>query len=322
VLGDAIEEARAFPGSRPQHLMVTLLGDYWYQRQEPVSAAALADLLAEFGVTGPSARAAFGRLARRGLLEPVRDGRDTRYRLTPQASGMLAAAGDRIFAFGRQPRSWDGTWTWVSFAIPESMRSTGNLLRRRLRWLNFAPARDAVWMAPRDLGDAAAAVIAELGVTSATITTGPMRDAAGGDPLEAWDLQTLRRRYEAFVSRFAPVCERARRQAMGYPEALLARTAAIDIWRTFPALDPELPAELMPPGWPLRGAAEVFCAVYDGLGPAAASRVRRVLARHDPDAAELVTYHTSRDIAPELSGAAAGRPGAPRHGTAGPRTGR
>lgn len=298
--GDAIEDARAFPGSRPQHLLVTLLGDYWYQREESISSTALADLLAEFGVTEQNARAALSRLAHRGLLESVRHGRATHYRLTEQAAHTLAEGSGRIFSFGRRTRSWDGTWTCVAFSIPESMRSTRNMLRRRLRWLGFAPLYDAAWFAPRDRADAAAVIISELQVKSATIITGPIQETGGDDPLHAWDLGALSARYEAFISRFTPVSDRARGPDIGYAEALLARTAIIDIWRTFPALDPELPGELLPAGWPLPTAAGLFAEVYDMLGPRATSRVKRVLGRHDPPAAELAAYHTSEDILREV----------------------
>ncbi|HEY3240474.1 MAG TPA: hypothetical protein VGL92_12965, partial [Acidimicrobiia bacterium] len=53
----------------PRHLLLTLLGDYWFGRTEHLPSAALVRLLEEFGVSATAARTALSRLARRGLLE-------------------------------------------------------------------------------------------------------------------------------------------------------------------------------------------------------------------------------------------------------------
>ena len=53
---------------RPPRLLLTLLGDYWWRRTEPLPSAALVALLAEFGVSDSAARAALSRLTRNQLL--------------------------------------------------------------------------------------------------------------------------------------------------------------------------------------------------------------------------------------------------------------
>jgi phenylacetic acid degradation operon negative regulatory protein len=294
VLGRAIEDVRAFPGLRPQHLLVTLLGDYWYRREEPISAAALTDLLAEFGVAGPCTRSVLAEMSRRGLLELTPAGNGTGYRITHRAAVMIAGGAGRIFGFGLDAPAWDGTWTRVTFAAPDGIGRIRRPLIRRLRWLGFAPLRSA-WYAPGDRAVAVAEIMSELGVRSAAVSAGPM---AREEPAAAWDLDSLRTGYEAFISRFAPVCDRAARAEPGPAEALLTRTAIIDIWRSFLSLDPGLPGELLPPGWPLPAAARVFRAGYDLLGPLAIGRVRQVLGRQDPAAAGLAAYHTAAAMAP------------------------
>src|SRR4029450_11094966 len=72
-------------GANPQHLIVTLLGDYWFGRKEHLPSAALVALANEFEITSTSARAALSRLARRGLLDSSRDGRRTFYGFTSRA---------------------------------------------------------------------------------------------------------------------------------------------------------------------------------------------------------------------------------------------
>ena len=62
---------------RPPRLLLTLLGDYWWQRTEPLPSAAIVALLAEFGVSDSAARAALSRLTRNELLVTSKTGRRT-----------------------------------------------------------------------------------------------------------------------------------------------------------------------------------------------------------------------------------------------------
>lgn len=62
---------------------------------------------------------------------------------------------------------------------------------------------------------------------------------------------------------------------------------------TFPGLDPDLPAELLPGGWPRASARELFIACYDLLGPLAALRVRQIITRYSPELADRAAYHSS-----------------------------
>ncbi|MGH3161846.1 MAG: PaaX family transcriptional regulator C-terminal domain-containing protein, partial [Streptosporangiaceae bacterium] len=76
-------------------------------------------------------------------------------------------------------------------------------------------------------------------------------------------------------------------------EALVLRTALMDEWRTFPSVDPELPAELLPPGWPAPAARVLFGQLYDALGPQAEQAFRQLVAVDDPDLATLAEAHST-----------------------------
>ena len=67
----------------------------------------------------------------------------------------------------------------------------------------------------------------------------------------------------------------------------------MDEWRAFPGLDPDLPAELLPPAWPRASARELFIGCYDLLGPLAALRVRQIITRYSPELADRAAYHSS-----------------------------
>jgi hypothetical protein len=110
--------------------------------------------------------------------------------------------------------------------------------------------------------------------------------------------------------------ERARHGFVGASEALIARTAVMDTWRNFPNLDPELPDELLPNGWPRRRARAIFAEVYNRLGPLAEVRVRQVLSEFAPDLSGFVRHHTATTVdesAPETDAGQLGdgRDGAP-----------
>ena len=291
--GDALAQVKA-AAYRPQHLLLTLLGDYWYPRYDPLPSAALVDLLSEFGVSEQNCRAALSRMSRKGLLVTGRRGRRTVYALSESAMRTLHEGTRRIFTFGGPTAPWDGRWTVVAFSIPEQNRSVRSALRIRLGWEGFASLFDGVWVAPGVRDRRAAELLTELGVDTATVIVGRASELVrGGDPARAWNLEELRSRYDEFVRVFLPVVEHLRRRPLSGHDALVARTAVIDAWRTFPGLDPELPSELLPPQWPQARARALFAEIYDALASTATAQVREVLAEHDPHAAGLATHHTT-----------------------------
>jgi phenylacetic acid degradation operon negative regulatory protein len=284
-------------GGLPQHLLVTLLGDYWFGQREQLPSAGLVDLLGEFGISASGARAALGRLARRQLLEPAKAGRRTYYGLTPTAERLFNAELARIMSFGAgDGEPWDGTWLVVAFSVPEEQRDLRHLLRSRLRWQGFAPLYDGVWVAPGRDESAVSAIMADVGVRTVTLlrATALAPGLSGpGHPLSAWNLGELRGTYEQFVSRFAPVLDRVRLGQVTASEALIARTELMDTWRRFPSLDPELPASVLPAGWPRGRSRDIFRQVYDGLGPLAELRVRQLVAAYSPEIADRAEHHTT-----------------------------
>jgi phenylacetic acid degradation operon negative regulatory protein len=289
---------RSQAGSQPQHLLITLLGDYWFLRSEHIPSAALVELLGEFGISPVGARAALSRLARRGLLVSSKQGRNTFYGLSERAAAVLEEGAHHIFEFASHEPRWDGRWTFVAFSVPEERRHVRPLLRTRLRWLGFAPLYDGLWVSPHPPPPALTDALAELDVASFTVVVGEAIPHAGAvDPISAWNLDGLRADYDAFVARFAPLRTRVRSGAVTLAEGLVARTEIMDSWRNMPSLEPELPVELLPQGWPRGDARALFIEVYDALGPVAEARVREILQRFAPELAALVTHHTDVRLA-------------------------
>ena len=243
---------------RPPRLLLTLLGDYWWQRTEPLPSAAIVALLGEFGVSDSAARAALSRLTRNGLLVTSKAGRRTFSRLSARAAAILDDGARRIFSFGAANQPWDGMWSLVAFSIPEDNRAARDALRKQLRWLGFAPLYDGLWVSPRDHAAEVIGYLKDLDITTATAfratsvpTAATSRRGPGTWTGCAGGTSTSSRSPASCGTRRRP--GRCRRS-----DALIARTRVMDEWRAFPGLDPDLPAELLPAAWPRAAARELF----------------------------------------------------------------
>lgn len=289
---------RSQAGSQSQHLLLTLLGEYFLDSSEHLASAGLVSLLAEFGVTSTGARAALSRLSRRGLLASTKTGRHTSYRLTPRATTLLREEADYLFGFGLNQGHWSGRWTVVAFSVPEDQRQSRPALRARLRWFGFAPLYDGVWISPHPPTDEIDRVLEELEIHASTVFVGDIRDRVGSTPpLSAWDLGALRTVYADFIEKFVHLRRRVGGGDVGAAEALVARTTIMDRWRTIADLDPDLPSELLPKDWPQGAARSLFVEVHEGLGALAEMRVRQVLAELSGAGSTLVSQHNSGLVA-------------------------
>ena len=285
---------RSQAGASPQHLIVSLLGGYRYGNEAELPSAALVALTEDFGVSATSARAALSRLARRGLLESSKRGRNTFYRLTSDAADVLMDDLERTMRLGLDVRPWDGSWTVVMFSLPEDRRDVRHLLRTNLRWRGFAPLFDGAWVSPRAEVAETRAILDDLGIDSFAVLESRILDSAGeGDPLAAWDLTSLAQSYKLFSAEFARVGERVSQGDVSAAEALVLRGRVLDAWSEYLVLDPDLPVDALPPGWPRDEARQTFAEVYDGLGPLAALRFEQVVAQYAPDLGRPMYFTTS-----------------------------
>jgi phenylacetic acid degradation operon negative regulatory protein len=291
---DNVDLPRVQVGSNPQHLLLGLLADYWFERQQHLPSAALVGLLGQFDITPPSARAAISRLARRKVLEVSKEGRRTFYSLTERAAHALEQSHRRIVEFGASERTWDGLWTTVIFSLPEAERDLRYVVRSRLRWLGYAPLYDGVWVSPAADQTQTVELFEGVAVANVTILRSSVIAAFNeGDPLSAWDLDAVKDSYERFISEFAPLLRRVRKGQVGPADALLSRTRVKDFWRELVSVDPELPENLLPSEWPRHRAQRMFAEIYDSLGPLAEVRVRQTVAEHDAALADKVSHRAT-----------------------------
>ncbi|MET8040600.1 PaaX family transcriptional regulator C-terminal domain-containing protein [Micromonospora sp. NPDC005215] len=270
-------------GSSPQGLAVTLLADYTIQGRTWLPSAALVALLAESGVNTAGARTAISRLARRGVLEISRQGRHSFYRLTQPAADDLARGARRIAAFVAQAEAWDGWWTLVAFSLPQEASAERRALRGQLRWLGYAPLYDGLWVSPHNFGHTPRAKLSAIALGATTVFRArhvEIEAVTHRIPIDAWDTAALVHDYDSFIRRWKALLTGVQTGDVTGAAAVRARTEVMDAYRRFPILDPLLPIELMPAGWPRMDARAVFVAVYDGLAEPAQEHVRAVAHRY------------------------------------------
>lgn len=293
--GDALPRTRQ--GS-PSSLLLTLFGDYWFERPEPLPSAAIVGLLADFGVSEAAARAALSRMVKHGLLLPSRAGRNTGYRLTARTVAVLRDGLARIVAFGADDRAWDGTWSIVAVDDGPLSRSLRDAVRSRMEWLGFARLHDGMWVSPWDRHAAALEELGVLGVADVTTLTAHVPSGSPGRrrPEEAWDLVELEVEYRDFVSRAAGLREALASGEIEPVEALVHRTKLTDEWLALTNSDPDLPRDLLPPDWPRTQARALFVDTHEALGARATERVMEAIRVLDPDLAELVVHRSFREF--------------------------
>lgn len=297
-------------GARSQQLLSVLLGDYWFARDEPIPSAALVDVLSVFGVSNAGARGAIQRLALRGFLVGTRSGRHTEYAVAPMTRDIIDSHVRVLFLSHRMP-AWDGTWTLLAYSVPEDAAATRRALRDRLRQLRFGSLYDGLWLRPGDAAGPVTTMLSELPkalrpeqltvFTGARLPSGTGQDAVAA----AFHLHAQASGYRDFLARWeslAQLLEGGRTEtvldalsdsgASPADEALRVRTSIMTDWRMLRRRDPQLPDELLGADYPLHRAVAVCAAVYDALGPAAESAVRRILRPYRDDLAGRVTHHT------------------------------
>lgn len=250
------------PTYASRDLLLTMLGNHW-QGREPtveggrdlaVSSRTFVDVLGRVGVSEQAVRAALNRAVKHGLLTRHQQGRQAYFGLTAPTRRVLAAGAARLYHTDPVRDDWDGTWTLLTFSIPESRRPDRHRLRVRLAWLGFGPLRDGLWLAPGSVD--VVPVVDELGLADdvdvfvghATPPTDVDRRVA-----QTWDLDAIAAGYARFLARWdrdEPLPDA--------PDDLARSLWLVTEWRLLLLDDPVLPPAHLPADWPASRARAVF----------------------------------------------------------------
>jgi len=234
-------------------LLFTVLGEFVLPAGETAWTSAFIDVLARLGVEEKATRQALMRTAADGWLTSERVGRRTMWRLSPAAEQLLVEGTKRIYGFTGTAGNWDGRWLIVLARAPETERPTRHLLRTRLTWAGLGSPAPGIWIGPHaDRLPEARQALEEAGaLADAQVFVGTHADYGDLRAMvgQAWDLDAIEARYEAFLERFS---------APGRLDPLLATVELVHAWRRFPWIDPALPDELLPTPWSGAAAAKLF----------------------------------------------------------------
>ena len=285
-------------GPNPQHLLITLLGDFWHGRAVPVPSSALVDVLGEFDISPASARSALSRLARRGILTLHRDGRSTAYSVREEFLRAGEARAARNLRLGREDAAttWDGRWVIVMAGTLDDTRESRQSLRTYLRSSGFAPIQDGTWASVSADEREVREGLAELGLRGVLAFSANLvypDDRLAGHGVIQWPIDGVAEAYREFIADYAPYRQRVADGLLPPREALVVRTRMMDSWRSIVRQDPDLPDELLPADWPRPHARSIFADLYDDLGPLAEARCRQIIAPYDPDVAAQTRHMTT-----------------------------
>jgi phenylacetic acid degradation operon negative regulatory protein len=268
--GPALSRRHEAGAASARGLLFTVLGEFVLPTGWPAWTSAFIEVFGRMGVEEKATRQALARTAADGWISPERDGRRTRWQLTPDGDRLLTEGTERIYAFARSQPGWDGSWLLVLARVPETDRSARHLLRTRLTWAGLGSPAPGVWITTHtERKDEVERVLRQAGVPGGQIFVAEHR---GGGELatlvaQAWDLPAIERRYEDFLAEFAPPTT---------DDPLPRLIELVHAWRRFPSVDPGLPARLLPGRWSGARAAKLFAARHAQWSPDAVTQWTRL----------------------------------------------
>jgi phenylacetic acid degradation operon negative regulatory protein len=236
---------------QPQDLMLMLFGTYALDRDVSLGAGGIIEALGRAGVSTHATRSTLSRMVGRDLLHRRPAGRKMYFALTGRSAAILRDGRARIWHDGAVNDRWDGTWTLLSFSLPESMQRERHDLRSRLAWSGFGPVQGGLWIAPGRVD--AAGIVSSLGLLAHARVFHARADATTSISSligDTYDLAELSDRYHQFVARW----ERASPAGDPLGERLRLMAEWLDAIRR----DPRLPVEHLPADWPAARAQKVF----------------------------------------------------------------
>lgn len=281
------------PVSVRTHIVIFgLFGEYIVPRGGRAWTTALLRLLGVLGISERAARSTLSRMSQKGWLASERDGRYSRYAITPRGLRVIREGEVRIFEPRR--KEWDGRWHMVVYSVPEGRRRLRGKVRTRLRWLGFGRLAPGTWISPTDRRAEVEGDLDDLNAREYALYFSGM-ELHFATPEEivrrCWDLEAINEDYAAFLEyyepRFRDFQEAFQRGEGPDPEACFRERFWLALaYAQFPRRDPNLPERLLPPGWLGTRANEVFRAYYELLKEPAERFVDLVVGT-DPRPAHL-----------------------------------
>lgn len=272
--------ARGLPLGSARSMLLTVLGTFVAPDGEPVWTSALLYVMTGLGMEEQTARQAISRAADADLIANERHGRIVCWRITDKGAAAIAEITRRAESLVNPPERWDGRCIVLAVTVPQRLRAVRKRLYSALYWQGFGNPAPGLWASPHvDRVAELRELIDDLGLRDSAITfIGGTLGVGLTDPEiveRAWDLAEIAARYEKFLETFQDL-----RPEPG-DDVLFAHIALLNEFREFPAMDPQLPEDLLPE-WVGRRATEVAVGLHERWAPESRRRWREIVAATAP----------------------------------------
>lgn len=277
---DEARPHRELPVGSARSLLLTMLGALVLPHQQPVWTASLLYVMTGLGLEEQTARQAIARAADAGLIVNEKHGRAVRWIVTDAAKAEIVEVTERAESLINPPQRWDGRCLVLAVTIPQHLRTVRKRLYRSLYWQGFGNPAPGLWASPHaDRVEELRKAIHELGLDDHTITFIGNTLGVGLSDAEivarAWDLDQMSARYEKLIETYQYV------EPQPGDDLLLTHLSLLNEYREFPAMDPQLPEDLLA-NWVGRRATELFVSLNQRWSGAARTRWLEIVELTSP----------------------------------------
>lgn len=262
---------------KPRSLLFTIFGLYIRDYGSEIWIGSIMRLMTPFGFTEQAVRAAISRMSKQGWVESRKIGNKSYYSMTPRGVRRLEEAAARIYR--RDVKKWDGTWTIVSYSIPEKNRELRDQLRKELAYLGFGMLSSSTWISPNKLTEKVTDLIETYDLKGYVEIFSSAHQGVG-EPCNlidrCWNLEEVNSFYQSFIDEYEPRFKDYKQSKFNVTEdsdsfCFIEKTQMVHQYRKFLFIDPNLPKELLPDYWIGETAAHLF-EEYDRLLDSGAKR--------------------------------------------------
>ena len=241
-------DAPAAPAASARSLLLTLLGEFVYPSTGPIWTSTLVQAFATVGIAEKAARQTLARASAAGWLEGGKEGRRAWWGMNPQITRLISEGSQRVRGLRHAAQEWPGDWLVLHITLPESRRADRLKLYRVLQWMGFGSPTPGLWICPHQ--DRAAAVeqrVKQLGLEGDTLAFVARSLPLGLQQQElvqrAWNVEALAAYYRRLEHQFGTSRPR------GGEAIFIAHVQLVNALQRLPAVDPGLPAALLPRHW-------------------------------------------------------------------------
>lgn len=188
-------------------------------------------------IFGSKARGVLGKMEAMGLIEKDKN----ILKLSSKGKKYLNSILDQLHT---PLQRWEGTWTVVSFSIPEKQRGIRDKFRRFIESLGMKPVFNSFWVSPFDRCLEILEYVKQNNIEDsvACLKTDKINGISREDILKSWNFENFRKKYEEFIAETESILKEKKENII-YKKQILKFAILIND-------EPRVPLELLPKDWP------------------------------------------------------------------------